>query len=132
MGNGTGFVCSDCHVKTLASFDVATCADCHTTINPGFMSQHEKDFGNQCLQCHIGNDPFGANFTHTMFPLDHGSNEQKATCKTCHPDSGFKTYTCFGCHRHTPANVQAEHERRSITQLSNCVQCHAGGRHGGD
>jgi hypothetical protein len=49
------------------------------------------------------------------------------TCQTCHPN-GTSTYTCLGCHFHTPANVQAQHEGQSASQLANCIRCHPGGR----
>ena len=123
---GVGFVCSDCHPTSLSQFDVATCAACHTAINASFMSTHETTFGKDCLPCHPGN---GLKFDHRIFPMDHGSNEQKATCKTCHP-TNTSTYTCFGCHRHTPTNLVAGHEGRTLADLQNCIRCHPQGRQG--
>ena len=66
-------------------------------------------------------------FDHKVFPLDHGSDEKKATCETCHPN-GTDTYTCFGCHEHTTCNVIGEHEGKSLAELQDCVRCHEGGR----
>jgi Class III cytochrome C family len=197
-GKGTKFACADCHPKGYGTFDQAICADCHATIDAGFMSRHEADNGKDCLACHDGsgsakvdhnkfafkltgkhagvackdchtstgslqglqntpqdcyschakvdkhNGSFGrqceqchttagwagANFDHTVFPVDHGSDQQKATCQTCHPVDSSK-YTCFGCHAHTTSNVVNEHEGRSLAQLTDCIKCHAGGRGGG-
>lgn len=121
---GAKFTCADCHPKGIAQFDMTACVDCHTTINASFMSQHLTQFGRDCLGCHNGT---ATKFDHKIFPLDHGSNEQKATCKTCHPND-FKTYTCFGCHRHTPANIQGGHEGQSLTAIANCIKCHPHGK----
>ena len=43
-----------------------------------------------------------------MFPLDHGSR-QPVACKTCHTDpANYKSYTCYNCHEHSRARVQAD------------------------
>ena len=68
-------------------------------------------------------------FDHKVFPLDHGSEERKPTCETCHPD-GTDTYTCYGCHEHTTGNVVGEHEGKSLAELQDCVRCHEGGGNG--
>lgn len=197
---GTRFVCADCHPRDLAHFDQATCAECHTSIDTGFMTKHEAAFGMECLLCHTGNRdgadfdhnklPFklvgkhakvkceqchfnrgsaqspqatpqdcfschakddkhkgaygqkceqchsangwpDATFDHKVFPLNHGSERQKSTCQTCHP-TNVNTYTCYGCHEHTPARVRSDHEGQSLAKLANCIRCHAGGRKGGD
>lgn len=34
-------------------------------------------------------------------------------------------YTCYGCHEHTPANMQAKHREEGVSEsLDNCVRCH--------
>ena len=81
--------------------------------------------------CHSADGWDDVTFDHKVFPLDHGSEEQKATCQTCHPD-GTDTYTCYGCHEHTTANVVGEHEGKSLAELTDCVRCHQKGRGGGD
>ncbi len=63
--------------------------------------------------------------------MDHGTEKQASTCQTCHPN-GTNTYTCFGCHAHTQANVVGQHEGKSLSQLTDCIKCHAGGKSGGD
>ena len=127
--NGAKFTCADCHPKGVSQFDQATCTACHITVDATFMRQHETEFGGQCLECHDGKN---TNFKHDVFPLNHGSREEKSTCKTCHPQRAFKSYTCFGCHRHTPAKVIADHEGRSLAQLQDCISCHPQGKEGDD
>ena len=44
---------------------------------------------------------------------------------TCHTGSVHRKYTCYDCHEHTPANMQAKHRDEGITEnLQNCVRCH--------
>ena len=71
------------------------------------------------------------NFNHSIFPVNHGTDQQQSTCQTCHPN-GPSTYTCFGCHFHTPANVMSIHENHNLAALQDCIRCHPQGRQGGD
>jgi hypothetical protein len=118
------------------------CEGCHSTSSPARLPQntpqdcyachakndkHAGKFGQQCGQCHTPNGWGNATFDHTIFPVDHGSRGQASSCDTCHP-TGLTTYTCFGCHEHTPAGIQARHEGRPLSSLTDCVRCHAGGR----
>ena len=43
-----------------------------------------------------------------------------------------KSYTCYGCHEHTTGNVLNQHEGKSLAELADCIECHPGGRQGGD
>jgi hypothetical protein len=127
--SGGRFACADCHPKGLSHFDQATCADCHAVLDARFMSSHETSFGKDCLVCHKGGR---TNFDHSVFPVDHGAEERRPTCQTCHP-KGVRSYTCYGCHAHTPARVQGQHEGRPLADLTDCIRCHQGGRkEGGD
>ena len=123
------------------------CNDCHE----GAQSiQDYQKAPQDCYSCHAKDDehegartgrsaapatpPTGwddVTFDHKVFPVDHGSDEQKATCQTCHPN-GTNTYTCFGCHAHTTGNVVGEHEGKSLAELTDCIKCHQGGGGGGD
>ena len=121
--------CSACHAnaKSLQDFQKTPqdCNSCHGKSDP-----HKGSFGTQCGSCHNTSGWGGASFNHDIFPVNHGSNQQTATCQTCHP-SGRSTYTCFGCHAHTQSNVVGQHEGKSLSQLTNCIQCHKGGSGGG-
>jgi hypothetical protein len=84
-----------------------------------------------CGQCHNTTSWANATFDHTIFPINHGSNQQTATCMTCHP-TDFSTYTCLGGHFHTQASVQSDHEGQSVAALMDCIRCHPGGRQAGN
>jgi hypothetical protein len=129
VGKHANVPCASCHTHASSLQDLRNtpqdCYSCHAKDD-----RHNGTFGRTCGQCHTPASWANATFDHTIFPVDHGGNPQGA-CSTCHP-SGVTTYTCFGCHRHDPANVQRTHEGRSLAQLANCVACHSGGRQGGD
>lgn len=122
--------CSSCHkgARTMADFKNAPtdCYSCHAN-----RDVHHGSFGKGCGSCHNTTDWGNANFDHSVFPLEHGTDQEKSTCQTCHP-RGTSTYTCYGCHRHTLTNVAAEHETRNVARLANCIRCHPQGRGGGD
>ncbi len=98
------------------------CYSCHANVD-----KHGGTFGKLCGQCHNTSSWAGATFNHTIFPINHGTNQQASTCKTCHP-TNFSTYTCFGCHFHSPASVQSGHEGQSAASLADCIRCHPGGK----
>jgi len=97
------------------------CVSCHAKPTDNL---HRK-FSDQCADCH-GTQKFKpANFDHDryfVFDRDH-----KASCETCHQQEDYKTYTCFGCHEHTPRNIQAEHNEERIYNTKNCAECHPSG-----
>ena len=76
-----------------------------------------------CAQCHKPPAWKPATFDHDkFFPLDKDHN---AACVTCHVGNNYNQYTCYGCHEHTPANVQAKHrEEVGAVNLDQCVRCH--------
>jgi hypothetical protein len=76
-----------------------------------------------CDQCHKTEAWKPATLAHDkFFPLDKDHN---ATCVTCHVANNYKQYTCYGCHEHTPANMQAKHREEGVAEsLDNCVRCH--------
>jgi hypothetical protein len=129
-GKHASVPCGDCHGDATSMQDFQNtpqdCYSCHAKDD-----EHKGSFGRQCGSCHKTSDWGDVTFDHSVFPVDHGSEEQTPTCQTCHPN-GTSTYTCFGCHEHTQANVVGEHEGRSLAQLTDCVKCHEGGRSGDD
>jgi hypothetical protein len=125
-GKHAGVACDKCHTNTGSRQGLQNtpqdCNSCHAKNDT-----HQGRFGQQCGQCHTADGWANATFNHTIFPVNHGSRELKATCQTCHPID-VTTYTCFGCHTHTPANAVSGHEGRSLQQLTDCIRCHPGGR----
>jgi hypothetical protein len=128
IGKHVNVPCNDCHTNVGSFQDLRNtpqdCYSCHAKDD-----NHKGTFGQECGQCHNPTGWANATFDHSIFPVSHGANGQGA-CTTCHPN-GVTTYTCFGCHQHTPASVVGGHEGKSLAQLTNCIACHAGGR-GGD
>jgi hypothetical protein len=122
--------CAKCH-KTAAwkpaAFDHAAlpptelkrCESCHKAPADDL---HRQMTGN-CAQCHGLPAWKPANFDHDKyFPLDKDHN---ASCVTCHAAGNYSHYTCYGCHEHTPANMQARHREEAAGEnLDNCVRCH--------
>ena len=122
--------CKDCHEGAQSARDLRDtpqrCYACHARDD-----EHDGAYGRQCGDCHSAAGWDEVTFDHKVFPLDHGSDERKATCETCHP-AGTDTYTCYGCHAHTRSSVLGKHEGRSLAELKDCIRCHRGGRTEGD
>jgi hypothetical protein len=95
------------------------CGTCHAAPT----NQMHQTFGSACAQCHQTEAWQPATLDHAkFFPLDGDHN---ASCVTCHVGNNYSRYTCYGCHEHTPANIQARHrEEGAIENLQNCVRCH--------
>jgi hypothetical protein len=122
--------CSKCHQTQAwkpAGFDHAAlpaaqasrCEACHKAPADKL---HGQISGN-CAQCHKLPAWKPANFDHDrFFPLGRDHN---ASCVTCHSAGNYSQYTCYGCHEHTPANMQARHREEAAGEnLDNCVRCH--------
>lgn len=127
-----GTDCVQCHAPTqwkptafkhaLLAADVRQqCATCHA---PPKDTLH-RQVGANCQQCHGTAQWQPANFDHARyFPL---VGEHNATCATCHAGPDFSRYTCYGCHEHTPAKIEAEHREEGIRDTTDCVRCHRSG-----
>ena len=122
--------CQLCHTTATSLQDLQNtpqdCYSCHAKDD-----HHNGTFGTDCGACHNTTSWANATFDHTIFPLNHGTNQQASTCTTCHPNSNFSTYTCYGCHFHTTASVMSDHEGQSLASLADCIRCHPGGRSAG-
>jgi Class III cytochrome C family len=94
------------------------CAGCH---RPPADRLHQKNTG-ECQACHGQAAWKPATFDHARsFVLDR---DHDAECLTCHKGQDYSSYTCYGCHEHTPANIRAEHDEEGIRDVENCVECH--------
>lgn len=114
--------CEDCHLNDTFVGTQSSCVSCHAE-----PVEHLGQFGIDCVACHTTTAWTPATFTgnHT-FPLNHGE-QGTVSCVTCHP-TNYTTYTCYGCHEHTEANIIGEHREEGISDFQNCVECHADGR----
>lgn len=94
------------------------CEGCHQKP----ADQLHKKLAGDCQACHRQEAWKPATFDHAKsFVLD---KDHDAECTTCHQRSDFSTYTCYGCHEHTPANIRAEHVKEGIRDYEDCVACH--------
>ncbi len=144
--------CSGCHSRPTDNLHdkfTASCGSCHSNndwkLQGAFdhnkimeadrsncMLCHQKpaDFLHQtlkenCDKCHNTQKWSPATFDHTSyFILDKDHNVK---CITCHTESNFKNYTCYGCHEHTESNMINKHSEEGITDISGCASCHRSG-----
>lgn len=115
------------------------CATCHEGRRPADTLHRQA--GADCATCHATTAWKPATFAHDQyFVLDR---DHAVECRTCHdPPGDYRRYTCYGCHEHTVARMQAKHREEAVGDLDNCVRCHRSandhegrgernGRHGG-
>ena len=110
--------CQSCHSEGQFNSNFVSCDECHLANNPIFMTNHQENFGQDCLACHDGLDSM-ATFDHsvnTEFPLlgDH----QVLICSGCHKTGDFQNTTieCAGCHQEPPLH-------QGLFDM-NCAACH--------
>jgi hypothetical protein len=112
------------------------CAECHAADLPASDGLHQPSM-QACADCHGIERWTPATFEHgRYFQLDR---DHDVRCSTCHQDRAqFTSYTCYGCHEHTPAGMQREHaEEGLVRDLDRCARCHRSadgegeGEHGG-
>jgi hypothetical protein len=121
--------CAQCHSAQRwkpATFDHALltkaqqagCDGCHKAPADAL---HRQLRGN-CAQCHTQDRWKPATFDHAKsFVLDR---DHDTKCETCHINSDYSRYTCYGCHEHTPAKVREEHAEEGIQNFEDCAECH--------
>ncbi|GAB4473900.1 MAG: hypothetical protein Kow0088_09540 [Anaerolineales bacterium] len=157
--NREAFVCVDCHVENLNTFNPLTCDTCHQQTQAAFMQAHRDDFGTSCLNCHDGVDRFGQNFDHANFQFRLEGKHQDVNCVRCHTnarsvgDFALASNECVACHLqddkhdgkfgsdcsacHTAMDwdeVTFDHARTSFPltgahQQIECEKCHTQGRY---
>jgi len=103
-----------------SSEDPHECRACHEEPDV-----HAERFGLNCSRCHNLQAWKPALLTRHVFFLDHG-HEGKIACQTCHTES-YAANTCYGCHDHTLADMQAVHLAEGIEELEPCATCHPTG-----
>jgi hypothetical protein len=120
--DGTPFVCRDCHVEKLSTFNQATCQTCHQQLDAAFMTEHVQTFGSDCLACHDGVDTFGNDFDHNRLAFPLIGKHAETACASCH--EGTRTVAdlraapldCYSCHV-----TDDPHQGRFGTD---CAACH--------
>lgn len=99
--------------------DPHECRACHE--EPAI---HAERFGMNCARCHGLQAWKPALLTKHTFPLDHGGDQ--LACQTCHVTT-YAGYTCYGCHDHQPAAMEAAHDDLEAPELESCASCHPTG-----
>jgi hypothetical protein len=118
--------CAQCHDKGVFKGTPTACADCHQRP----ATHAGSFFTGGCTDCHTTAGWKPANLRNHPFPIDHGGGASE--CAVCHP-TNYAAYTCYGCHEHSEVGTRAQHLEEGITDLRDCVKCHAGGQgEGGD
>ena len=126
--------CTDCHVDhrgaqstiagmqfqhtMLTSAVLNNCVNCHQKPQDAF----HPNVGDNCAKCHTTAQWLPSTFDHSKYFVLEGPHKTK--CTTCHATNDFATYTCYGCHAHTEANILAEHQEEGITNITDCARCH--------
>ena len=95
--SGQPLSCVGCHPSEISQFSIQDCINCHTFDDPVFIQDHRLQVGDNCLDCHDGEDRM-MNFNHdALFVLD-GVHAETA-CQDCH-DAGYQdtSSACVDCH----------------------------------
>lgn len=109
------------YMLTEAEEDPHRCIACHED-----PLVHRDRFGLNCARCHSTVTWTPAYLTRHIFMLDHGGQGTVA-CTTCHVEN-YYTNTCYGCHDHTPEQMQDAHVAENIIDYSACTTCHPTGQ----
>jgi len=97
------------------------CEGCH---GKPVDSLHLKIKGG-CSECHATDAWIPATFEHRdYFRFDR---EHPSACETCHINSDYTGYTCYGCHEHSRSKIREEHAEEGIRNYEKCVECHRSG-----
>ncbi len=103
--------------------DPHECRACHE--EPAI---HAERFGLNCARCHSLQAWKPALLTQHTFDLTHGGGDL-LSCGTCHVAT-YTERTCYNCHDHQPAEMEAFHLEAGVTALADCATCHPTGAPG--
>lgn len=132
--------CFECHVvhgservqrrggsfdhKTLPADLAKGCVTCHRSRTPA--DDMHRSAGEDCARCHQPTGWRGAKFDHDRyFRFDSHHPPQ---CASCHTQPQQRTsYTCTGCHEHSPDRMVRKHRSEGILAIQDCARCHRSG-----
>ena len=127
---GAPILCTSCHLTEGRYRDstLKLCASCHGLHAASFMLRHIQDFGQDCLECHDGQDHM-LDFDHTTTAFPLTGKHKTVACADCHAGKGLQqedkgwvasfqglSPACVGCHAEPPAH-------RGVFD-SQCEACH--------
>ncbi len=121
-GRHADIQCTACHKDQTFRGTPSECVQCHQE-----PEIHRGSFGLHCQNCHTTNAWVPAALRYHSFPLGHGSTTA-FDCLTCH-ETTYTQYTCYGCHKHQPAQITQSHTQAGISlqDLPDCTRCHPTG-----
>lgn len=130
LGAHAQLQCSSCHVQpgNALKFTPSGQNDCVACHQADYNRVHSgSGFATTCTDCHTVNNWAGSIDHTSFFPL---SGNHAASCATCHTTSSYASFTCFQCHAHDKALMDARHAgRNGYTYDSNaCYRCHPSGQ----
>jgi len=98
--SGQAISCRACHPADINAFEVSQCIACHEQeeANPGFMAEHQAQYGSACLDCHDGEDRMRGFRHEDRFPLQ--GRHAEIACQDCHAGQRYVNTPgeCAGCH----------------------------------
>lgn len=100
--------------------DPHSCVSCHEE-----PPVHADRFGLDCSRCHGEESWTPALLTRHVFALDHGG-AGAVECQVCHT-ANYTDHSCYGCHDHTPAQMEDVHVTETRYNVRPCVSCHPTG-----
>jgi len=136
LGDHGLLACTSCHVPggTEPIFTPTSPDDCVACHVGDFQREHSgSDYPTTCLSCHQITTWDGAHFDHDgdYFPIFSGKHKGKwSSCQTCHTNpTDYGTFTCFNCHKHQKADMDADHSEVSgyVYESGQCISCHPTG-----
>ena len=113
---GDSMTCQSCHSQERYASETMDCLTCHAHEDHDFTARHIEEYGNNCTECHDGQDRM-AYFDHNLYYPLQGEHAQ-ALCSDCHVD---QTYT------NTPRECVACHQEPEVHQGQfglDCARCH--------
>lgn len=113
--------CTACHADNRFEAQPRRCVDCHEPA-----AHHADQFGRNCHRCHSAESWQPALLREHTFDRRHGQAEPVA-CATCHV-ARYTTYTCYGCHDHTPGDTAFVHQAAGVLDFAACADCHLTGQ----
>jgi hypothetical protein len=115
--------CVDCHANNRLENTPADCYSCHAADDA-----HSGFLDSDCNACHSTATWQQATLQNHTFPFTHGNDGRPLECETCHIDTTFSTYTCYGCHEHNPFEIERKHLEEGMRNFQDCAACHPTGR----
>ena len=105
----------------LPAVEAKECQTCHQAPKDRL---HGKA-GANCATCHGTQGFTPANFAHDRYFRFDRHHPQ--TCDNCHQNQDYASYSCYGCHEHSPGSIRREHQEEGIRNYEDCAACHASG-----